>query len=148
MLVRAARPEDWQEILELAHALGLGYSGMDLSCFLVAERNGRIVSIAELKDFHTFYLLSCVGVREELQRTGIGQAFIEEVLNRAPGEVYLYTMVPDFFRKLGFVEAKAVPNNLPTRAMYGCADCQPSHCLCLVRPFDAPGLSDLQTDRP
>ncbi len=109
---------------------------MDLSCFWVAESGGVLVGTAELKRLATCSLLSCVGVREELQGRGIGRALVERVSREASSPVYLFTLVPGFFRKAGFREALTQPPDLLPRSVYGCAACRPDLCVCLVRPRD------------
>jgi N-acetylglutamate synthase-like GNAT family acetyltransferase len=131
--IRRACPADHAVILALVQELELAYPAMDLSCFWVAEWDGTLVAAAELKDLGSCSLLSCVGVREELQGRGIGQALVDRISKEARSPVYLYTLVPGFFRKAGFSDARSLPPGLPPRAIYGCKDCDPSLCLCLVR---------------
>jgi N-acetylglutamate synthase-like GNAT family acetyltransferase len=118
----------------MTRALELDYPAMDLSCFWVAELSGAIVGVAELKDLETCSLLSCVGVREELQGQGMGRQLVDRVVREALHPLYLYTLVPGFFRKAGFRDATSLPPDLPPRAFYGCVGCDPSRCLCLMRP--------------
>jgi len=132
--VRRAHAADHATILELTGALELTYPAMDLSCFWVAELDGVTVGVAELKDLETCSLLSCVGVREELQGRGIGRKLVDRVVQEALHPVYLYTLVPGFFRKAGFRDATSLPRDLPPRAIYGCLGCDPSRCICLMRP--------------
>jgi N-acetylglutamate synthase-like GNAT family acetyltransferase len=132
--VRGARPADHGTILELTGALDLTYPAQDLSCFWVAELDGVIVGIAELKDFERCSLLSCVGVREDFQGRGIGRELVDHVVREARHAVYLYTLVPGFFRKAGFRAAVSLPPDLPPRSIYGCTNCDPSLCLCMMRP--------------
>jgi N-acetylglutamate synthase-like GNAT family acetyltransferase len=106
---------------------------MDLSCFWVAEDGSGIVAAAELKDFRDCSLLSCVGVRQDLQRLGIGRILVEEVVRHAHHDIYLYTLVPGFFRRAGFTDAQLIPADLPPRSIYGCEDCDARLCSCLVR---------------
>lgn len=132
--IRRAGTADHETILEMTRALELDYPAMDPSCFWVAELDAVIVGVAELKDFESCSLLSCVGVREELQGRGIGHELVERVVREALHPVYLYTLVPAFFRKAGFRDASVLPRDLPPRAFYGCLGCDPARCLCLMRP--------------
>ena len=131
--IRRAEPRDYADIETLMGALELSYPAMDLSCFWVAETGDEVVAAAELKDFRACSLLSCVGVREDLQGLDIGRTLVGEVVRQARHDVYLYTLVPGFFRKAGFAEAGQVPPDLPPRSLYGCQNCNPRLCYCMVR---------------
>jgi N-acetylglutamate synthase-like GNAT family acetyltransferase len=132
--VRRASAADHAAVLELTEALDLAYPALDLSCFWVADLDGVTVGAAELKDFESCSLMSCVGVREDLQGRGIGRELVDHVVREAHHAVYLYTLVPGFFRKAGFREAVSLPPDLPPRSIYGCLGCDPSLCLCMMRP--------------
>ena len=131
--IRRAAPRDHRDIVTLMHALDLSYPAMRLSCFWVAEDAGGIVAAAELKDFRDCSLLSCVGVRQDMRGLGIGRTLVEEVARHAQHDIYLYTLVPDFFRKAGFAGAKMLPRGLPPRSVYGCENCDPRLCFCRGR---------------
>jgi N-acetylglutamate synthase-like GNAT family acetyltransferase len=133
MHIRRAAPSDHGEIEALMRALDLAYPAMDLSCFWVGEEGGRIIAAAELKDFGDCSLLSCVGVRQDLQGSGLGRTLVEEVVRHARHDIYLYTLVPGFFRKAGFADPQMLPAGLPPRSLYGCESCDPAQCFCLVR---------------
>ena len=135
--VRPAEAGDYPRIRELLAALELDYPARDLSCFWVYAGNGRIAAIAELKEFPDFLLLSCVGVDESLQGSGIGKAFVTEILSQLQAPVFLYTLVPGFFRKVGFEEAREVPATLPPRSYYGCQNCVQQGCTCMVKNRNA-----------
>jgi N-acetylglutamate synthase-like GNAT family acetyltransferase len=140
-IIRQAVPEDSGRIIELLKELELDYPGRNLGCFFVGEKAGELLAIAELKDLGELCLLSCVGVSENLQGTGLGKALVNYVLRDVRKDVYLYTLVPGFFRKAGFEDARSLPASLPPRMIYGCTACDPSSCLCLVRKANGPRVS-------
>ncbi len=140
LAVRAAEPKDYPAVIDLLAALELDYPERDLSLFRVGVTNDEIIAIAELKDFGNFSLLSCVGVREDIQGAGIGKIFTSQVLREAKSDVYLYTLVPGFFEKLGFVKVLNLPPGLPPRSYYGCVGCEQLGCTCMVKVKDASRL--------
>ena len=139
--IRAAQPEDYPDILDLLRELELDYPTRDLTRFHVGELEGKILAIAELKEYDDFCLLSCVGMREDRQGSGLGRRLVSQVLRDVHKDVYLYTLVPGFFKKAGFVEATSPPAALPPRFIYGCSSCDPAFCRCLVRKSDEPEVS-------
>ena len=134
LYIRRAEIHDHPRIQALLSQLELSYPALDLASFWVGEIDGEIAAIAELRDLRTCSLLSCVGVDESSQGSGIGKALVEEVVRHAKHDIYLYTLVPGFFKKAGFAEAVTLPPDLPWRSWYGCVGCDPGRCICLVRP--------------
>jgi N-acetylglutamate synthase-like GNAT family acetyltransferase len=139
--VRPAIPPDHDYIATLLTELELDYPSRDLAKFFVGEKTGQILAIAELKEFRSFWLLSCVGVKERCQGSGLGRALLTPLLKSLQKDVYLYTLAPGFFRKLGFVETTSPPADVPSRSIYGCISCDPRFCLCMVRKPNAPRIS-------
>ncbi len=135
--VRPAASRDHAAVLALLRDLELDYPARDLARFHVAERRGEVVGVAELKLSRGIGLLSCVGVREDLQGRGVGRELVARVLDGVACDVYLYTLVPGFFARLGFVDEPSPPPRLPPRAIYGCEACDPAACRCMVRRSDA-----------
>jgi uncharacterized protein len=136
--VRPATEADHPAILTLLRELELGYVAQHLPSFLVVEgRSGggapAVFGVAELKEFGGDRLLSSVGVREDLQGLGLGRVLVERVLAGVADDVWLYTLIPGFFAKLGFVEDDAPPARLPPRRIYGCDACTPERCHRMVR---------------
>ena len=132
VVVRPATRADHATVSALLRDLELGWPGLDLASFVVAEVHGEVVGIAELRRFGGHLLLSSVGVREDLQGGGLGRALVEGALAGAEGDVHLYTQIPGFFAKLGF-EVVSPPPGLPPRRIYGCEGCDASRCRCMVR---------------
>lgn len=134
--VRPAAAGDHAAVLALLAALELDYPRRDLAHFHVGEILGgsgrEIVAIAEVRPAGGALLLSCVGVREDLQRRGLGGRFVEALLDGVAADVRLFTIVPGFFRRLGF-EPSDPPADLVRTEIYGCRDCFPERCRSLVR---------------
>lgn len=131
--VRPAQPADHDDVLGLLRELELDYPLRDLARFSVAELSGEgIVGIAEVKDLGGVTLLSCVGIREDLQGTGLGRDLVRGALDGVRDDVWLYTLVPGFFAKLGFEDVPDVPPRVPPRRVYGCEGCDPATCRAMV----------------
>ena len=55
-------------------------------------------------------------------------AFLKNIQKK----VYLYTILPAFFKKYGFKETLPLPS-LPSRENLGCPECLPEKCVCMVK---------------
>ena len=132
LTIRAAEQRDSREILEIIKTLDLSYPSQTLDDFWVAEKDGEIAGIANLKKFDDFLFLSSVGTKEKCQHQGISSALLNNILNGARKKVYLYTTIPDFFERLGFRKTIPLPN-LPVKKTFSCRECTPETCICMVK---------------
>ena len=135
--VRPATTADHDAVLRLLRELDLDYAERDLARFVVAESAGEVVGIAEVREFPAFCLLSCVGVREDLQGRGLGRALVLGAIAGVRKDVRLFTLVPGFFERLGVARAAQEPPGVVPRLLYRCDECRPDRCTSMVRRHDA-----------
>lgn len=132
MKIRAATKSDVPEIFNLAKRYELDYAGMAEDSFLVAEEKGRVVGIGALKRHEDCIELCSLGVDENYRRCGIGKRLVFALLERAEGDVYLATIIPEFFEKLGFKRADRIPESMMRKSDW-CRDCRRDLCTIMVR---------------
>jgi N-acetylglutamate synthase-like GNAT family acetyltransferase len=132
LTIRPANKNDWTTIKELLFEVDLYYSALIDEAFWVAEQDGRIVGVLQFKEYEDFFFLSSLAVRPEARGNKIASQMIEQLAAAARKPIYLYTIIPEFFKKLGFQASLFLPG-LPSRDRYECVDCHPGKCVCLVR---------------
>ncbi len=131
--IRMARASDEEAISRLLEELELMRQSLSMSGFWVAEEEGEIAGIAHVEEAGDAVFLSSVGVKKDRQRHGIASLLLKEIFAASGRDVYLYTVIPDFFRRLGFSEVSE-PQGLPDRGLFGCDACEPGRCVCMMRP--------------
>ena len=131
--IRRAGPKDEPAILDLVKLLDLAYPAQSFKNFRVAEANDEIVGLADLEEFADFFFLSSVGVAEKSQKQGIATALLKKILTGLKKDVYLYTTLPDFFRRFGFNIVSTWPPYLPPKETFSCRECTPETCVCMVK---------------
>jgi N-acetylglutamate synthase-like GNAT family acetyltransferase len=132
MKIRRAGKEDSAQIMEILRKLDLYHPSRIPDDFWVADEGGKIVGVSCLTDYGDILFLSSVGVIEERREKGVAKAILEEILAGARKDIYLYTIIPDFFRKLGF-EIVDAPPDIPSRECLGCESCRTEECVCMRR---------------
>jgi N-acetylglutamate synthase-like GNAT family acetyltransferase len=130
--IRPAGKEDSEGVLKVLKDLDLIYPSLTLDNFWVAEKDGVIAGTVRLEDHKDHCFLSCFGVIEKERRQGTAQALLEQSFKNIRKNIYLYTIIPDYFKKFGFKEA-VPPPTLPSQAKFGCEDCSPEKCVCMVK---------------
>jgi N-acetylglutamate synthase-like GNAT family acetyltransferase len=134
MRIRRAAPPDRAPIRLLAGKLGLDYPGMEGDAFWLAEDDGETVGAIGLIRHPDCLELVGLGVGESRRGSGLGRALVGALLAETPGDVYLATIVPDFFALCGFVRAPSAPASIATRkGTAWCDGCPGERCVVMVR---------------
>lgn len=103
--LRPAIEQDQKTITRLIHAAGINPMSLDWRRFLIAEDNGTIVGIGQVKPHHDGSReLASIAVIPSRQKQGIGGAIIHALLARENGNVYLTCRAPleSFYARFGF----------------------------------------------
>ncbi len=119
---------------DLDLALNTGYQ--EIKDFVVAKKNQEIIGIAELREYPHFFLLNSFGIRSGYQNRKFGKTFLINLVENLTKPIYLYTIVPHFFQKVGFKITDFLPQDLPKQEMYQCHQCEPENCFLLVKTND------------
>ncbi|HVN67995.1 MAG TPA: GNAT family N-acetyltransferase [Candidatus Sulfotelmatobacter sp.] len=130
--IRPAGRADEPGILKVLDEADLHYGAEELNGFYVCEENGRIVGTVRLEEHPDFLFLTSLGVLPDHRHQGIATSLLINVLTRLSKPVYLYTVIPEFFKKQGFSETAAYPD-LPPKNIFGCDECVPGHCVVMVK---------------
>jgi N-acetylglutamate synthase-like GNAT family acetyltransferase len=131
--VRKAHEGDESAIRAILDELDLAYPGMALRDFWIMEAEAGIVAVGRMEMIDDKLFLSSLGVRESHRNRGLAKKLFETMIEGDNRDVYIYTVIPEYFEKLGFVISDQ-PDSLPEREQFGCERCEPERCVCMVRP--------------
>jgi len=132
MRIRKASKADFPQIQGLARKYGLDYAGMEADDFWVAGEGDRILGLCALKKHPDCLELCALGVDEKRRGRGWGERLVRAVVRNAKGELFLATVIPGFFARLGFKRTAAVPASMVKNKEW-CAGCTPELCAVMVR---------------
>ncbi len=139
--VRTAHAGDYPVIDEILDELELGHPSIRMGDFWVALVEGEIAGVANVADCGGSLYLSAVGVLPQHRGAGVAAELLAAVFAHAMKGIYLYTAIPEFFRRFGFDEA-AAPPEIPPREIYDCSDCERREsCVCMMRMPHSAALS-------
>lgn len=130
--IRPANQKDTAQIKKILSELVLYHPSLIPDDFWVADEGGQILGVSCLTEHGDFLFLSSVGVIETHRLKGTAKAILEKIFSEAKKDIYLYTIIPDFFKKFGF-EIVDTPKNLPAKDSLGCEDCASNECVCMRR---------------
>ena len=123
-------------MIKLLKDLDLFYPTLSPEGFWVAEKGGRIIGAVQLEEQDEFFFLGSLAVAQTEQKKGAGRALLKNALRSCRKNIYLYTIIPEFFEKFGFKIAPPIPG-LPSKDRYECEYCRPDKCVTMVKFADA-----------
>ncbi len=118
IVIREARETDQGAIKAIVRSARINPTGLEWSAFLVAEENGRVVGVGQVKAHKDgSHELASIAVVPERKRQGIGGCIITALLARENGPLYLMCTddLEGYYTRFQFRRIKA--SDLP-RSMY------------------------------
>ncbi len=141
IVITNASADDLQAILDLLSQVQLPHDGVaeNLSDFLVARDESRLIATIGIERHGLTALLRSAAVAPEYQGCGIGSRLTENLLQRATKEglervVLLTTTASDFFaRRFGFCETSrtAFDKDLAASSEWNLPRCSSAVCMSL-----------------
>jgi N-acetylglutamate synthase-like GNAT family acetyltransferase len=86
--------------------------------FIVAFRNEELVGFGRLREHPDCIELCSLGVITEHRRQGIGKAIVAELLRKAPANLFLVCIIPEFFSPFGFRIVNEYPAPIKNKLEY------------------------------
>jgi len=130
--IRKAIHSDREAVFRILRELDLEYPSLTPDHFWVADLDGVAVAVGRLEEFEKFCFLSALGTTGNRQGRGVAANLLEGMFKQCKKDIYLYTIIPNFFKKFGF-EPTELCQGLPARKRFNCAECDPGHCVCMRR---------------
>lgn len=138
---RKAAAPDFQAIKEILDEFDFGHPSIRYEDFWAAFAGSEPVGVVNVKDCGSVCYINAVGVRPSYQRRGVARGLLNEILQGIRKPACLYTKMPDFFRRFGFVDTKPPPEILACK-FYDCEKCPDrSICVCMMRPANVSTIS-------
>ena len=102
--IRLARVEDTPAIKRMVRGAGLDPTWLRWENFLVAEKNGYVVGIGQVKPYRGGRELGSLVVLKAYRRQGIGAAIIRALIEREPGALFLLCRdrLESYYARFGF----------------------------------------------
>ena len=120
------------KINSIALKYDLDSNDMHFEQFIVAEESGEIIGFGRLLPHEGCVELGTIGVAEEFRGKGIAGNIVKELIKTArsggSSKIYLTTLIPTLFEKLGFKKLAEAPPDCMIRKKEWCEGCTKVGC--------------------
>ncbi|MEM2954795.1 MAG: GNAT family N-acetyltransferase [Candidatus Nanoarchaeia archaeon] len=138
--IRKAKQKDKNKIVKILKDADEYYPHQKIKDFFVAEEKNEILGTVQIKDYKDFLFLSSLCVKRDKMRKGIGSLLLKKFIMNNKKDVYLYTVIPNFFKKFGFKKTENF-SFLPSKKYLRCKECFPKKCVTMVKKQNDASLS-------
>jgi len=132
MIIRRAEGTERADVRRLAAKFDLDYEGMDKDDFWVAVEGAEVVGICGLTKHLDCLELRSLAVDERFRKWGLGGGLVAALFQEARRDVYLTTVIPDYFARLGFETVEAAPMSM-IKPLSWCEGCRRDLCRIMVK---------------
>jgi N-acetylglutamate synthase-like GNAT family acetyltransferase len=132
MKIRKAAKSDFRGVRRLAAGFDLDYADMEGDDFWVAAQGPKIIGICGLAKHSDCLELRSLAVADRFRKRGVGRELVAALFEQAGQDIFLTTVIPDYFSKLGFEPATAVPASM-VKPEDWCAGCRRDLCRIMVK---------------
>lgn len=129
---RIGRLGDINAVKQLVVELGLFYDGFVFSDTYIAEEKGTLIGLAHVRTVGKIKELTHVGVLPAYRGQGIARKLVDLAVKNTSQDLYLNTVVPDFFTHIGFEQTIDIPTQFNKPAGW-CDECLPERCTAMVK---------------
>lgn len=115
---------EFEQVRNHALSFNLDCSDLHPGQFLIARVNNKMAGFVRIKKHDDCTELSTLGVLPEYRSQGLGEILVNRILKQTASEkIYILTVIPSYFSKLGFHTTDHIPDSLKPKK----EDCK-IHC--------------------
>ena len=107
-----ASSSDMLVIEQLAKEMDLDMADISREQFIAAKRLNEIIGFGRMRTYAECREIATVGVIRQERGKGIGSMVVHALISRAPSEVFVTCVIPDFFKRFGFQSVEQYPSVL------------------------------------
>ena len=116
--IQNASNDDFIIIKKLIQLYELDNRNMFPSQFLVAKKNIQLLGFGRIKKHKNCDELCSLGILRVNRNKGIARFLVETIINMATQPIYVVSVIPDFFHRLGFETVNVYPAEIAEKLNY------------------------------
>ena len=116
--LRKPTDKEFKQICLLITEFELDNRDLKKEQFIVALRHSELVGFGRLREHIDCLELCSLGVVTSYRRQGIGRAIVAKLIEKISKNIYLVSIIPDFFIPFGFHKVEIFPVSIQNKIEY------------------------------
>lgn len=104
--------DDWTYILHLVKEYKLDDNDLSIDQFIVCKAGQELLAFGRIKKHSDYDELSSLGVLTSHRNKNIGRIMVHELIKLTTKNIFIVTVIPDYFAKLGFEITSEYPESM------------------------------------
>ncbi len=118
MKIEKATESDFEKIKEYVAKFDLDNRDLQQHQFLVAKENNKLLGFGRTREHKGCDEFCSLGVLEENRFNGVAKELILARIRISTQPIYLVCIIPEYFKKLGFIEVSEYPLEIADKLHY------------------------------
>lgn len=118
MIIDKASSHDFDLIKKLINEFELDNRDLQIQQFVVAKENDELIGFGRIRKHNGCDEFCSLGVIESKRFNGVAKELIVSRIKIATQPIYLVCIIPDYFKKLGFVVVEEYPAEMADKLNY------------------------------
>lgn len=118
MIIRKPSEKEFEQVCNYICELELDNRDLKQQQFVAAFFNDQLVGFGRLREHADCVELCSVGVIPSHQQKGIGKAIVANLINSTDQDIYLVSIIPEFFIPFGFQVVEEYPTSVKNKINY------------------------------
>ncbi len=112
MVFKQPNEYEFEQVKQLVKEFWLDDLDMQPQQFSVLSDNGKVIAFGRLREHADATELCTMGVTKGFQKMGYGEKMVQHLQSIAKRDVFLVTIIPDFFSQINFKIVNTYPDSL------------------------------------
>lgn len=109
---------DFDSVVRLINELQLDNNDLKHTQFLVVKDAENVIGFGRLRNYDDCCELCSLGVIEPYRNRGVGTQLAKALIKNATKTLYVVTIIPEFFGRLGFIQTAHFPSEIGVKISY------------------------------
>ncbi|UTW66541.1 GNAT family N-acetyltransferase [bacterium SCSIO 12643] len=105
---------EFEQVIQLANSMKLDVTDASREQFIIVKDSNYVAAFARIFPKGTLYELATLGVVKTYRGQGLSMLLVEKLRELYP-QLYLVTVIPEYFKKLGFEVSNEIPKELESK---------------------------------
>lgn len=116
--IEACSEKDFPLVVKFIEQMQLDSNDLRCNQFLTVKRENQLIGFGRLRNYAGCDELCSLGIIEPFRNKGAGTFLASELMKKCTKPLFVVTIIPEFFKRIGFQEVTEIPPEISLKIKY------------------------------